>query len=244
MRFLILCPTFGRPTLLANAVACYLAQDYPAELRHLRILDDAGQYSGQSGDGWILHSTRDRYETITEKYAALSLAIGGYDAIALLDDDDPVGPSWLSSHARALENAQWSYPHEVLTLHRPPSKGFGQPGREASGGRFWASAAVRVDLLRRMGGFIQTPAADFDLQHLAKWQEFGGDPGRPDDFAGPQYCYGWGRAKHVSVHMSHADWYERHGARGLMEPGRVEKLVPKMDEETRMIYRDTWGVNA
>jgi Glycosyltransferases involved in cell wall biogenesis len=37
-----LCPTYKRPTLLANAIACFLQQDYdgPAELI---VLDDAGE---------------------------------------------------------------------------------------------------------------------------------------------------------------------------------------------------------
>lgn len=44
------CPTYKRPQLLQNALACFLAQEY--ERKHLVILDDAGQFCEQSGDDW------------------------------------------------------------------------------------------------------------------------------------------------------------------------------------------------
>jgi glycosyltransferase involved in cell wall biosynthesis len=49
-----LMPTYGRPTLVQNAIACFLAQDYPAGKRRLLILDDAGQIAPQGGAGWFV----------------------------------------------------------------------------------------------------------------------------------------------------------------------------------------------
>lgn len=43
MKVACLCPTFGRPRLLANALAQFQAQVYPQDLKRLFILEDAGQ---------------------------------------------------------------------------------------------------------------------------------------------------------------------------------------------------------
>lgn len=71
MNILCLCPTYGRPRLLANALACFLAQDYQAHKRKLLILDDAGQFRPQRGDGWELLSTRERFASLPDKYNAM-----------------------------------------------------------------------------------------------------------------------------------------------------------------------------
>ena len=56
MKLAALCCTFRRPHTLGQLVESFLRQDYPSELRELVILDDAGQYENQSGDGWRLVS--------------------------------------------------------------------------------------------------------------------------------------------------------------------------------------------
>ena len=60
MRFLCLCPTYLRPHLVANALACFEAQDYSAELRRLLICDDAGQFASESGPTWDVVSVPRR----------------------------------------------------------------------------------------------------------------------------------------------------------------------------------------
>ncbi len=221
-------PTYGRPTLVQNAIACYLAQDYPAASRRLLILDDAGQITPQDGDGWSLRSTPVRMPTLVAKYAVLEAVDAGWaDAFVIWDDDDIYLPWHLSAHAEALQRAQWSHPRMVWSLHG------GGPKLESAGARFWASAAVRRDLHRRVQGFIPSARADFDQAHLAAWRNNGGEPGRPEP---PSFVYGWGRAKHVSTLMSsrdNTDWYSRHQ---IAESTRVEQLVPTMDAQTLAIY--------
>ena len=53
-----LCPTYRRPQLLENSIACFLAQNYPADRRELVVLDDAGELQSQTGEGWTLVRTR------------------------------------------------------------------------------------------------------------------------------------------------------------------------------------------
>lgn len=258
-------PTYGRPHLVANALACFLAQDHPD--KHLLILDDAGQLAAGGGPNWEVVSGPARYPSLTAKYNAMLevaglLAIPGqwplaspcWDAVALMDDDDIYGPQWLSSHAAALAGLErWSHPRQVLSTYRGIAQSPTEPGREPSGGRFWAAAAVRVDLLARLGGFREIARPTFDQEHLALWQQTAGDPGRPDELvltnaagemrlAGPQYCYGWGRApRHVSLEMGDREnWYRNYASQVKVAVDAPINLKPRMDEQTVAVYRACW----
>ena len=108
MNILCLCPTYGRPRLVANALACFLAQDYPEEKRRLVILDDAGQIPASQADGWAVISMPVRYNSLPDKYNAL-LSMervlrpnSRWDAVAVWDDDDIYFPWHLSAAAKAL----------------------------------------------------------------------------------------------------------------------------------------------
>lgn len=230
MRLLCLCPTYGRPTLLANMLACFLAQDYPPQRRKLVILDDAGQYRSQQGAGWSLVSVGERFSSLPAKYhAMLELEnvwqSSAWDAVMPWDDDDIYLPHHISSHAAVLAKHGWSYPEHVWSLYT------GRPELEATGGRFWASCAARVDLLRRIGGVPQTREADFDQRFLGRLSEQE-PPGRPA--GSPAFIFRWG-----STHAPHAQyfigpgqdttWYDRMPRH---ETHFVEQLVPRFDAET------------
>jgi hypothetical protein len=228
MNLCCLMPTYGRPALVQNSIACFMGQDYPSNRRRLLILDDAGQIAPQDGDGWSLFSTPVRMPTLMAKYSALETVDAGWaDAFVIWDDDDIYLPWHLTAHAMVLREAQWSHPKMVWSLYG------GSPKLESAAGRFWASAAVRRDLHTRIQGFIPSARADFDQMHLSAWRKHGGEPGRPEP---PSYVYGWGRAKHCSWMIKTPDdthWYSRHQ---MTESGRVERLVPKMDSQTMAIY--------
>lgn len=251
--------TYGRPTLVANTIACFLAQTHPAVNRRLLILDDAGQIRPQVGCGWRIWSSFSKYLTLPAKYATMLGLLYDWwpewDAVAIWDDDDIFGPDALSSHNLALtarkqeswvdagthcdewKTAYWSHPLQVWSLYGTDRANGARPIKEPSGGRFWSASAVRGTLLERMGGFIQTDRVDHDQQHLWAWQRHGGEPGRPDYFVAPQYVYGWGRANHCSGRGGEADWYT---GQTKMESHLVETVTPAMDEETRRIYGQLW----
>ena len=245
MRFLCLCPTYLRPHLAANALACFDAQDYPADLRRLLIYDDAGQLANSSGPTWDVISKPERCPSLTSKYNAMLAATSWpYDAVALMDDDDIYGPHWLSCHARALGTARWSHPRTVWSLYRPIAKSDTEPGQEPSGGRFWAAAAIRGDLLEELRGFAEITRPTFDQEHLQLWQYRGGEPGRPDAFASPQYVYGWGRApRHVSSEMGDkVRWYDNYAAKLQFRSCATPQLIqPRMDQQTKAIYAACWS---
>ena len=90
---------------------------------------------------------------------------------------------------------------------------------------------MTVDLLRCTSGFQLIKRAPFDQEHLALWNAAGGEPGSPDDFAPPQYVYGWGRSNHVSGKMVSVDWYERHSIQNVLPV--VEELQPRFDGQTK-----------
>ncbi len=115
-----LCPTYGRPTVLANGVSCFLAQHYPANKLRLYVLDDAGQfvmpatYSAAAYEhhtppsssyahpapNIFLVSFANRFPSITSKYQYLLKMAKAFDPDIWLvwDDDDVYLPDYVSQH--------------------------------------------------------------------------------------------------------------------------------------------------
>ena len=87
-------PTYGRPDYVNEAIAMFLAQDYPR--KELVILNDCpGQRFACDQPGIHVFNADERYSTLGEKRnAAIELAQG--DIIAVWDDDDIYLPWRLS----------------------------------------------------------------------------------------------------------------------------------------------------
>ncbi len=148
MKIAAVCCTYKRPVLLGRMIECFLRQDYPADLRELVILDDAGQYGDREGDGWRLVSVAERFATLGEKRnAAAAMVSPDVEVLAVWDDDDIYLPWALSSSAAALREADWSRPGRVLLAHKG---GFRQ---HATGGLFHGGWSYRRDLFHRVGGY-------------------------------------------------------------------------------------------
>ena len=114
MKIAAVCCTYLRPRQLGRLIQCFLRQDYPAGRRELVILDDAGQYNDQRGDGWRLVSVDRRFPSLGEKRnAAAAMVSDDVDALAPWDDDDQYLPWALSASVAALELAPWSRPSVV-----------------------------------------------------------------------------------------------------------------------------------
>lgn len=113
-----LCPTYKRPRELANAIECFLRQDYPAELREMIVLDDAGQYAPDaiSAPGVKLITTPHRFRTLGEKRNA-SAALASPDALiyCVWDDDDAYLPWHITAAVEALQRtgADYSVPSAI-----------------------------------------------------------------------------------------------------------------------------------
>jgi hypothetical protein len=191
MKFLCICPTYGRPpNLLADALACFLAQTHVDA--YLMIYDDLGNHKPEVNDRWAMVTSRERSPNLIRKYnimlgLAESMKLGGtgkFDALANWEDDDLYLPTHLEQHAKILENCEFSYPSEVWTTYST------EPAIIPSAGTYWASVAIRFSSFLDGGGFIATPRADFDQLNMRRWESMlkVGDPSRAD---GPTYVFRW-----------------------------------------------------
>jgi len=240
VRILCLCPTYGRPRLLANAIACFEAQDY--QDAQLLVLDDLGQIEPQRGERWEVLSTPNRYPSLPAKYNAMLECWArrgeGYDAVAVWDDDDIYLPWHLSASAAALsDGAPSAKPSAVWSGYRPPGAQGEGPWREHATGRFHGSLAISRARLESLGGWIKTKRADFDQQQIAACLP-AVDTLKHSPHELPGYVFRWGSTgtPHCQGLMSspdNEDWYERYQP---ADRRRVNVLRQAMDPETQSIY--------
>lgn len=196
MKLAALCCTFRRPHTLGQLVESFLRQDYPAELRELVILDDAGQYDNQTGDGWCLVSIPTRFRSLGEKRnACAALASPDVDGFLVADDDDIYLPHWFQATADALSQAEWSRPGLVLLED-------GDGLREVeSEGLYHGGWAFRKEAFYRVRGY--GPHNNGEDQELAgRLHEAGVTVHDPCEHHEPFYIY---RYDNSSYHLSYMD---------------------------------------
>lgn len=232
-RVACLCPTYGRPRLVQNALACFLAQDYPADRRQLLILDDAGQIASQSGDNWVVESTAARYPSLPAKYVRLVEMAAGADVLVVWDDDDVYLPEHISNNVAAMERSGlgWAHQREVWSDYS------GRLEKESASGRFHGAVVVSRELHDRIGGWVQTPRADFDQQFIARLHR----ESPPAQFSDgdPTYIFRWASTGHshcqgLMSSPQNTDWYSRVP---VNDRQLVEVLEPRMDEVTERYFR-------
>ena len=196
MKLAALCCTFRRPHTLGQLVESFLRQDYPSELRELVILDDAGQYENQSGDGWRLVSIPTRFRSLGEKRnACAALASPDVDGFLVADDDDIYLPHWFRATADALAKADWSRPGLVLL---EDGDGFREVESE---GLYHGGWAFRKDAFYRVRGY--GPHNNGEDQELAgRLHKAGVTVHDPCEHHEPFYIY---RYDNSSYHLSYMD---------------------------------------
>jgi len=116
------CCTYQRPKLLGHLIHCFLQQDYPADRKFMLILDDAGQYDHQSGEGWELISVPRRFSTLGEKRnAAIAMLPPDIDIICPVDDDDQHLPHAMRAISTSMQQGDWAIPSYVYQENAPGS---------------------------------------------------------------------------------------------------------------------------
>ena len=103
MKLVGICPTYQRPNYLSNLLWCFQQQDYAD--KHLLILDDAGQYYYQGDKDWVLHTERERYQNLAQKYSVLcnvAMQAFGHCIIVVMEDDDIYLPNHFRNTAAAF----------------------------------------------------------------------------------------------------------------------------------------------
>jgi len=251
-RVACLCPTYRRPPrLLANAIACFEAQDYPADRRRLFVLDDAGELESICGPNWSIATTRTRYPTLPAKYNAL---VGFVDAaratpeqfdaeiLVVWEDDDIYLPWHISAIVGALyapvepryqHGRTWAHPSHVWSLYD------GHLHQEPARGRFHATLAMRREAFVHIGGWPDTPRADFDQQLLARLRRKCGPPADPCEAFPPSYVFRWASTNsyHGQAWMrSPADiaWYRDVPSR-IPSEGMATSISSGLDTETEAL---------
>jgi len=196
MKLAALCCTYRRPHLLGQLIESFLRQDYPSELRELVILDDAGQYENQEGDGWRLISIPQRFHSLGEKRnACAALASPDAQGFLVADDDDIYLPHWFSATAEALKQAEWSRPSLVLLEHDDRLK------EHETGGLYHGGWALRRTAFYRVRGYAALNNGE-DQELAGRLVAAGVTECDPCRHAPPFYIY---RYDNTSYHLSYMD---------------------------------------
>lgn len=234
MKIACLCSTFNRPAQLAEAVESFLRQTYPAELRELIILDDAGQYDPAACDhlpGVKLVTTRHRLRTLGEKRnATAALASPDVEAYAVWDDDDIYLPWHLEAMVRVFAaGIPWSRPAEVWIDRCTCLE------RKRTGGLFHGSWGFTREAFLSVGGYPAMQSGQ-DQVLAERFQRVGIRDGSPDEMMRtdsaatcghlhlPSYIYRWHtypNAWHISAMGK--DGYQRRGEEAIE---RVTQVIP------------------
>lgn len=184
------CPTYKRPELLRNAIACFEAQNYPKDRCELIVLDDANQFSESEGTNWRLLSTNARFPNLPEKFNYLvSHCVG--DVIAVWEDDDVFLPWNLSNVAEChlKKQSEFYIPERVWNTH---NQALGCAQTEDSNGFFHSSWRFTRRLFDAVGGYPQTTELAFDLKFRDLLIEASGKSAYYGAALRPSYVYRWG----------------------------------------------------
>lgn len=196
MKLAALCCTYLRPQTLGQLIESFLRQDYPRELRELVILDDAGQYENQEGDGWRLVSIPRRFHSLGEKRnACAALALPDAEGFLVADDDDIYLPHWFSATAEALKRADCSRPSLVLLEHGDGLK------EHETGGLYHGGWALRRTAFYRVRGYAALNNGE-DQELAGRLVAAGVTQCDPSRLAPPFYIY---RYDNSSYHLSYMD---------------------------------------
>lgn len=241
IKLVVLMPVFRRPKHANNAVACFLANVLPADVRaDLVVLDDGETFQEM---GFATHPAAShrvhlwkspRFPTLADKYnRGLKETIKDFapDIVAIFEDDDIYLPWHLGTHVETLrgKTKSWSKPSRVWTDYRDSA----QWVEENAGGRFHASIAFTADVVSRWD-----PGAgpQFDQTFMRDLETECGAPLDPLALCPvPGYCFRWHSGTWHAQHWMNSGesaWYDRANEAAGPPPRAV--LVPEFDAQTRL----------
>lgn len=236
MKFLCLCPTYGRPPhILNNALACFLRQTHPD--KYLLFFDDLGNVAPVGGENWGVMGVPNRVPMLSMKYNIMVntyAAMGhGFDAIAIWDDDDLYLPGYLANHAMALTllgDKQWSHPEKVHSTYT------GTPQLENATGRFHGSVACTRKAYVGVGGHPQIPDIDYDQKFIGSLQRAYGSPADAFDYEVPGYVFRWADsgANHCQTRAADPMWYAHYQPQ---HTDTIKHITPELDAPALSVFQ-------
>lgn len=265
MNLLCLCPTFRKPALVANALACFVTQTYPAASRRLLICDDAMQIFPQRIKEWqVVNRTtraqsmphkldemvglgntvfnrsysRDEYEGTKKVATEMIFEEWVPDAYVVWQEGDIYRPWHLATVAERLEHAVWTFPNRVCVDNSGKIA-----VQEAKYEHHHGALAVKKDLLVQLRGWVGVQpenhilAAGYGGQMLAACLAAAGPPSPTDAKHRHSYVY---RGQHDPVancESSNETWYPEYPQQFTWPAEQVQFLEPGFDLGTRQLLR-------
>lgn len=246
-----ICPTYLRPRMVDNIIACWQQQKYPSERCELVILDDSGnmpdfQFSRYDNDNNVVPPFRligesVRYPSLPKKFnRLLELIDPRTEIVVVMEDDEVYLPHHISSYANGMENCLAAKPTWVYTTYGCE---FGKVAKEVAAGRFHASLGMRVELLNQIGGWVDTDRADFDQKMIRKALEAANGAVYDQTDTDPSYIFRWQytghpHGQHFMKSPEDTDWYARAEGRGDITDRREIGVSPRMDAETVLLMEN------
>lgn len=237
MKISCLCPTYKRPEHLANAVACFLDQDYSGFDRELIILDDAQQYlhyQDTSDQGTVrVISLNDRLPSLTAKFNLMAAEASG-DVLVVWEDDDIFLPWHLSTIAASVERGGEFICYD--SVYSTYGQKFGEVQLEKATGRFHSSWAFTRELFDRVGGYPNTKELIFDQKMGTTLRRTGRV--ELNICEQPGYIYRWGNGVYHGSQAGDTGYEALWNRLETLPAPWVGHVEPKLDEQTRAIK--TW----
>jgi hypothetical protein len=240
-----LCPTYKRPRHLANALACFLAQNYDPRGCRLFILDDAMctdgsdrvQHVAQTGKNWELHTSDTRFKTLPEKYNRLIRIASAWqpDMYAVWEDDDVFLPWHVQNIAIAGHLGMDFY--RTQKVYSNYNEKMGNIHLEDASGRFHSSWAFSATLVKQMGGYPKTDRLDFDQQLHSIAASLSKNPPLQPPGYWPGYVYRWGNGVYHGSASGEAGYKALCERLERMEAPFVGEIEPEFDEETKVLIQ-------
>jgi hypothetical protein len=225
------CLTFGRPRLLAEAVACFLRQDYPGPKELIILNDQPGvEYVFNHPEVKVVNLDR-RVPTVGGKRNRCAQMSDG--RIMMPWDDDDVHLPWrisvtvahMTNHHHFKAKRFWVWTDRKFKLERP---GGGAPSMGA-----WS-----FDLFDRVGGYPEIQSGqDTELQKKMTAAGLTDVRYLPDDQV--YYIYRWASGCwHLSGWGRGQTGYDNAGVRAAktVAPGRIE-IVPAWETDYVLAVR-------
>lgn len=234
-----LCPTFRRPKVVANAVACFLMQDFDDS--ELIVLDDEGDFiPGEIAGRVKIVSFPFRFRTLPEKFnACAGLGSGDAEFLIVWEDDDIYFPPHISNHVAVLsETADISVTGKLYD-----EKGDGGNIRVRDNNiSFHSGWGYRRDFFDLIDGYKITKGLNFDSQTFQKFIDNGAEH---DSTPEASHVYTWlstGYTNGSALHgekVESGDWYEAAGELPYPDkPAQPIKLEPRLTEQAKKAFAE------
>lgn len=225
--FSCICPTYKRPEMLRNAIACFLSQTAVQDAE-LIVLDDAGQWDSRDYGNFHVVSLERRFQTLPDKFNSLVAMCRG-EVVVVWEDDD----IYLPRHLEVIGNANPPTEHQYYTqgnVYSNYQMPFGQVRTESAIGRFHGSWAYSSKLLAAIGGYKNTASLDFDMQMrgriLKRFQETVLVVGLPT------YVYRWGSGDYNGSQSGPEQYASFWRKLERIPAPYIGELKPEFDKET------------